>query len=199
MSTIAIPGIDPSRIVLQLARAADQTIRLMNGSKKYVLGTDAEWHAVFAIEPLNLAESKVWKAALVQLAKRGNNFKLPTFGIDGMGSSAGLGFSPVAKGIGQLGTVLLADGVTANTLIAQAGDGLEVNGEFKILTSDAFSDGSGIVAFSFEPALRVAPADNAPIELDKPEITMALDEGVAQWAIRRPEIHEMKISAFEDF
>lgn len=199
MTTITIPSLDPNRINVQLVRPGDQTIRLMNGKKKYVGGTDAEWRAVLAIEPLTLAESKAWKAAFVQLAKRGNNFKLPTIGVQGLGSSAGLGFSPLVKGASQLGTSLLADGVTASSLIAVSGDGLEVNGEFKILTADANSNGVNEVTFNFEPALRSSPADNAAIQLDKPEITMAFDEAAAQWAIRQPEIVDMSISAFEDF
>lgn len=78
------------------------------------------------------------------------------------------------QGAGQSGKSLICDGFTANVTVAEEGDYFQVRDEFKRLTAAAVSDGLGAVTFSFEPALRVSPADNDPVDLGSPVLLCEL-------------------------
>lgn len=83
--------------------------------------------------------------------------------------------TPVVKGTSQTGYELETDGWASSETVLKTGDLFEVNGELKEVTADVFSDSGGNATLSFEPSLRAAPADNAPITISTPKCTMALD------------------------
>jgi len=198
MSLITIPSFETDKTTLILVRPRDNVIRLMDGSKKHVSGNDAEWQLEFPVEPLSVSEARAWKAALVQLSRPSNTFEFGPPELSGPGTGYS-GPDPLVNGAGQLGTSLVCDGVTANTAILSAGDHFEVNGEFKVAIAAASSDGSGNVTFNFEPALRASPSNNEAVEIQDPKLTLELDQAQVQWALRRPAIYGISLTAIESF
>jgi hypothetical protein len=75
----------------------------------------------------------------------------------------------VNPGATVYGSSLPIDALPASTVgLLRAGDRIEVAGEFKILTADLNSDGSGGGTLMFEPSLRKVIADNAPVHIGEP-------------------------------
>lgn len=82
---------------------------------------------------------------------------------------------PQVTGADQIGTSMNTFGWTASTTgIMKAGDFFTVNGELKICTVDANSDGGGAATINFEPFLRSSPLDLAQLEVDDPTIQVIL-------------------------
>ena len=79
------------------------------------------------------------------------------------------------------------------------GDYFEVNGELKQLAADAVTDVGGNVTLDFEPPLRTAPANAAPIEVIAPKATFMLtNPEAAVMQANSPIIYAVTIEAMED-
>ncbi len=77
----------------------------------------------------------------------------------------------------QTGASLRSGGWTPNTAgILKAGDYLGVNGELKLLTTDAASDAFGNALLTFEPPLRASPPDGAALTLSQPTAVFRLQD-----------------------
>lgn len=105
----------------------------------------------------------------------------------------------LVNGASQTGNKLIVDGLPASTLgVARAGDLFEVNGELKRLTADLNSDGSGNGYMIFEPSLRTAPANNAPIIFRSPMGKFMLGSDSTSWDTRPGIISDIEINLIED-
>lgn len=197
MVDITIPAIVAAGFEISLLRA-DIELGKMDSSQVVVSPFGARWAASFPLTPQKEADARAWFAALSRLSSLANTFRFTPPDFTGPRSGYS-GANPLVAGAGQLGLSLSADGVTASTLIVRAGDYLEVNGEFKIVTTDATSTGLGAVTISFEPALRQAPADNAVIQLQTPKATMRLTNPRASQSVRPGKIYDHSIDAIEAF
>jgi len=94
---------------------------------------------------------------------------------DPSGAVASGGGSPLIKDAGASlavgDTVLTVDGFTAGAVtgFAKSGDWFEVDYYLYRLTEDANKNASGEVTFTFQPPLKTAPADNAPVTVTNPQ------------------------------
>lgn len=198
MADISIPEFKVKSQDLQLVRG-DAPIQFMNGAEVIMAPAFALWVLSAPLPVLQEAAAKDWRAALAQLSKLSNTFKVQPADYDGPGTGYA-GADPVVNGGSQMGTSLVCDGVSLSTAIVQTGDFLEVNGEFKIVTADASSDGAGNVTISFEPALRSAPADGATVDIQTPQLNnMRLVDPRAAWSVRPPKLYDIQIHAIESF
>jgi hypothetical protein len=162
------------------------------------LGGD-RWIATYSLPMMNRAQAAPWKAFFDLLEGSVNMFN----GFDPdctepLGSGTG---TPLVNGADQTGSALSIDGCTPSVMFLKTGDYFAVNGELKRLTADAPADGSGHAVLNFKPALRAAPADNAPITVHKPTCTMILtDDNQAIFESDAMGIYQAKtFSAYEAF
>lgn len=153
---------------------------LTNSVQRLVLG-GAYWQATYTLPPMNRPQMAQWQAFLMQLEGGANTF----YGYDPdavtpRGTATG---TPLVNGGSQTGSTLNIDGCTANvTGWLKAGDYFAVNGELKMLTQDASTNGSGQTALNFKPALRTSPSDNAAVTVTNPTVPMILiDDGQTMW------------------
>ena len=163
----------------------------MNQSTQTIELPGARWACSFSYGMLEEADSALLEATLVQLAGRAGrvylwNFARPT----PRGSAAG---TPLVKGAGQTGNSLIIDGcATTITGWLKAGDYFGVNGELKMMTANANTNGSGETTLTFGPMLRSSPADNAAITVTRPTATFALQDDAQAWSVtgRRLSFHQ---------
>lgn len=133
-------------------------------------GTADLWEGVITTPALYPADVKTMFNFLVKVGLYGE-FTIgdPDYSGPASGETTG-----AVNGSSQTGTSLDCDGFTASITVAEEGDYFQVRNEFKRLTADAESNGDGEVTFNFEPALRVSPADNDPVDLGSPVILCEL-------------------------
>ena len=198
MATITLPTGGIASAQVRLVRG-DNALATFTGARVVVEDAEATWFLRLEIAPQSADNARAWKAALVQLSRLVNTFNYtpPEYAGNTPGYA---GAGPLVAGGSQLGRSIDCDGVSNSTSIASAGDYIGVNGELKMLTADATSDGSGDVTFNFEPALRASPSDNAAVEIDTPTATFRLLEPVAEWATEPALIHRgIVINAIEAY
>ncbi len=195
MAIITIPAVPASSMDFRLIRG-DISLEFFDGGAVIMQGTKAVWALSFPIVPRKIAEARIWWAALVQLSKLGNQFRITPPGFQQGAGYAGA--DPLVAGASQLGLSLDCDGASFTTTIGLAGDGIEVNNEYKTLTQDAVSDGAGLVTFDFEPALRFSPANNAVVDVKTPEIIMRMTTPQAAIASELLRFH-FTVEAIEHF
>lgn len=133
-------------------------------------GTADRWVGLFETIPLNATTAKSMTSFFATVGLYGVfNMPNPWYSGPTAGTTTAL-----VQGAGQSGTSLIVDGLPATTTVAVAGDYFQVGDEFKILKSNATTSGGGVVTLSFEPALRVSPADNATVTFTGARITARL-------------------------
>jgi hypothetical protein len=153
---------------------------LTRNVQRVLLG-GARWTASYTLPRMNRAQAAAWQAFFLQLEGRTNTFS--GFDPDAKTPRGAATGTPLVNGGSQTGSSLTIDGCTASvTAWLKAGDYFAVNGELKMLTSDASTNGSGQTTLSFKPALRGSPADNAAITVQNPTAAMILsDDMQAMW------------------
>lgn len=168
----------------------------LSGAVQTVEMPGARWKAAFTLSVLEAADSATLRAFLAQLRGQSGRFYLwnmarPT----PRGIATG---TPVVSGAGQTGTTLVTSGWTISTTnIMRVGDFFTVNGELKMCTADANSNGSGVATLSFEPPLRASPSNGAALTTNKPTATFKLDDDVMRWTTTLPNWDSVSISATE--
>lgn len=146
-----------------------------------VLLAGARWVATYTLPKMSRQQAAAWQAFFLQLEGRYNSFN--GFDPDAKTPRGVATGTPLVKGAGQTGSSLDIDGCTASlTGWMKAGDYFAVNGELKMLTADANTNGSGETTLNFKPPLRSSPADDAPLTVTNCTVPMILiDDGQAMW------------------
>lgn len=110
------------------------------------------------------------------------------------------GGSPIVDGASQTGNTLATTGWPISTAILLKGDFIRLaNGELKILTDDATSDGSGDATLAIAPQIRSSPADSSAIT-EGGQVTMMLkDDDSGRWSRDHRGLYLFDFSAIEAF
>ena len=152
---------------------------------------DPVWRARIEYRTLNDARRRLLETFFDQLAGAYGVFEC---GPARLGyARLGTGTGGLVNGGAQTGKALVTDTWSVNnTVVLAKGDFFSIVGAdgrkylFRC-KADATTNGSGAVTLSFEPALRVSPADNAAIEVADPVCHMALaDDEQNRIPLRRP-------------
>ncbi len=170
------------------------TSPLSKATQRVKLGGDS-WGVTYLLPKMNRRQAAPWKAffALCEGSFTSFNAYDPDRKAP-LGPATG---TPLVQGGAQTGSSLTIDGCTPNvTGWALPSDLFSVNGELKEITAPVDTDGSGQATIYFKPALRNSPADNAPLNFQKPTCTMALvDDMQAKWRCDKNGIYEEKTFA----
>ncbi|PHR87483.1 MAG: hypothetical protein COA78_37050 [Blastopirellula sp.] len=197
MAVITLPSVKANSMRIQLIRS-DSALKFYGGGEAIIAGTEALWSIALNLRPENqIADGDEWFAVLTQLSNLENTAKVSAVGI--AINSGYSGAEPLVAGGGQLGLTLDVDGASNSTLIGKRGQPVEINGEFKILTADATSDGSGACTLAFEPALRSVPADNLAIDIKTPQLTVRLVDPIVDLAVLLSGHYSISLAFIESY
>lgn len=166
----------------------------LSGAVQTVEFPGARWKASFTMANLTEADSALLQALLVKLRGRAGRIALHNFArATPRGTASG---TPLVKGAGQTGATLTIDGLTAATTLL-AGDYIGVNGELKMVVTNATANGSGEMTLDIEPPLRASPADNAAVTLDKPTATFMLANDETKWSTQPGKFSSFPVDLIE--
>lgn len=160
------------------------------------------WEAGVTLHEMVREDAEEWAAFLLSL-----NGKEGTFLLGDPGGKTPRGVAtgtPLVKGAGQSGQVLLTDGWTIDTTgILKAGDYIQMGtGEttrLHKLLKDTDSDGSGNATLDIWPRTREIPGDDDPITVQDCVGTFRLTENVMQIEIERSKIYGVAFTAREAY
>lgn len=160
----------------------------------------SRWIATYNLPSMKRDRAAAWQAFFLMLRGGANTFY--GFDPDAVNPRGVGGGTPLVNGSSQTGSSLNVDGCPASvTGWLLPGDYFSVNGELKMVTAPVNTNGSGEATITFEPFLRTAPGDSAPLTITKASCEMALvDDQQAIWECNEVGVYMPKsFSAIEVF
>lgn len=159
--------------------------------------TGQAWIAEVTLPILEREEAEAWTAFLLKLNGPFGTFMLgdPTCATP-RGVASG---TPLIKGAGQQGQILITDGWTINTTnVLKAGDYIQISNELYKVLNDASSNGSGEATLDIFPILRQSYADNLGITTSSPKGKFRLiQDDVPIYNVNADHTYEIGFTAVE--
>lgn len=196
MATYAFPAVTPNEMSVQL-QSNTQIFRSPFTNAIQTLDRGGEFIvASLNFRNLTTADKGLLVGWLARMNGQQHRTSLPFHAIDNQGAFGG---TPLVNGASQLGKTLIVDGCSNSiTDWIKAGDFFSVNGEMKIATLDASSDGSGNITLTFSPRLRTSPADNDAIETTNPTGVFMLSDSTQGASLRPGVFADLSMTLIED-
>jgi hypothetical protein len=173
MALITLPSSpQPRSMRLKLVQPAQINISEWTGRRQVLHSGRGWWECTFDLPPIvGAAAFNSWRAFIVRTRGGANEFRLP---VDSQNQTTFT--SVVVSGAGQTGRTLATSGWGGAGVKLLAGQFVTVNNQLLQLTADVVANSSGNATLSFEPALRVSPANGAPVEVRNPYALMYVTE-----------------------
>lgn len=171
----------------------------LDGSVQTLEFPGSVWTFSGSIGRMGRAEAAAWKSFFVQTRGIAGRFYM---GEPAMGTPLGTALgTPLVQGASQVGTTLITDGWTPTQSGALLpGDYFQVGTELKMVVAATVVNGAGVGTITFEPPLRAAPADNAPIIKSNPVCIMRLESNNQMgWDVEPPLFYAVGLAAVESF
>lgn len=170
MATITFPSSPkPSGMQWRLVMPAQNNVSGWTGQRQVLASNRGWWECSVTLPPIvGRAAARPWKSFIAQARGMANDFRVP---VDPTPQSA-LSNTVLVQGAGQIGRSIVTDGWPNSTTVLSAGDYVTIGDQLLQLTANVTSNGSGVATLTFEPPIRTAPADNAPVEYKNPYALM---------------------------
>lgn len=182
MTTIVFPtlSVRPTRVEWQLISTSLGVQSPLDLSFQQQEFIGSRWGQVIEYRTHIETDSNRLKAFLAKMRGGANDCALWNFERPKpQGVTVG---APTIKvvGAGQTGTTLNTNGWATGSHV-KAGDMFSVNGELKMIVTDA-SETANSLTVEFEPPLRASPPDDSPLIFTQPTAIMRLTEDTARWS-----------------
>lgn len=170
MATITYPSTPkPQGIAWRLLMPAQTNVSDWTGRRQTLASGRGWWEAQITLPPIvGTTNINAWRSFIAKSRGTANDFQVP---VDPVAQSSATA-TPLVNGAGQTGRTLNTDGWPLSTTVLQAGQFVTINNQLLQLTENVTSNGSGVAVLTFEPPVRVSPADNAAIEYKNPYCLM---------------------------
>lgn len=196
MTTYTFPSITPNATRTELLSNTSVFISPITGATQTLDRGGERWQMTMTFTNLTGANRADLQAYLAKLNGQQHRLSVPNHAEANRGAFGG---TPLVKGASQTGNSLNVDGCSLTvTNWIRAGDWFGVNGELKLCTADASSDGAGDITISFVPRLRAAPSDNAAITTSGATGTFILSQPNVSWSDRPGGLSDLTVSCVED-
>ena len=196
MATITFPSSPkPQAMSWLLNQPSQVNISSWTGKRQVFASGRGWWECELTLPPIvGTSSVNVWRAFLAKTQGSANVFQVP---VDPTAQSSAVA-SPLVNGGSQTGRSLITDGWPVSSTVLSAGQFVTINDQLLQLTADVVSNGSGQATISFEPAIRVSPSDNAPIEFKNPYCLMYLTEKPSL-SVEAGYVYSLSLSLRESF
>lgn len=179
----------------RLVQPAQQNMSEWTGARQVLASGRGWWECSVTLPPI-VGEAAVnpWRAFFGLARGAANDFRVPVNEIAQSSSTA----TPLVNGAGQTGRSLNTDGWPISTTVLSAGQFVTIGNQLLQLTANVTSNASGQATISFEPAIRVSPADNAAIEYKNPYALMYFVENPG-YSVEPGLIYSLTLNLRESF
>lgn len=181
MSVIALPSYPgPSAVAWELIDFGNTQQGALGGAAQRVNRLGGRFRLTVTLPPMEPAIAREWAASLNRGLRLGVSWQ-----VRQVGTPTGIPGAVLVNGGSQAGNALIVDGGAAG-YVAKIGQWASIltGGQRYLyqLAATTQLSGTGTGTLQLEPALRVQPADNDPVELGAPVIEGLLDAPLG-WSI----------------
>ena len=196
MTTITLPASPkPQTMMWKLVQPAQNNISTWTGARQVLASGRGWWECQINYPPIvGTANFNAWRAFMALMRGAANDVQIP---VDVTAQSA-IANTMSVNGANQTGRNINVDGLPNSTAILKAGQFVTIGNQLLQLTADVTSNGSGQATLSFEPAIRVAPADNATVEFRNPYALMYMLED-ASYSVEPGYVYSLNLNMRESF
>lgn len=177
----------------RLIQPAQNNVSQWTGARQVLASGRGWWECQITYPPIvGTVSFNAWRAFIAKMRGMANDVRIyvdPTeqYGNGGDTESLILDFATQANqvlvpatayvnGAGQTGRTLNLTGFESSALVLSAGQFVTIGNQLLQLTEDVTSDVSGNATITFEPSIRVSPANAAEVEYGAPYCLMHLTE-----------------------
>ena len=166
MATITYPSTPkPNGMAWRLVMPAQTNVSEWTGVRQTIASGRGWWECQISLPPIvGTTNVNAWRSFIAKARGRANDFQIP---VDPTAQSASTA-TPLVNGGSQTGRTLATDGWPVSTTVLVAGQFVTINNQLLQLTENVTSNASGVATLTFEPPIRVSPADNATIQYKNP-------------------------------
>jgi hypothetical protein len=170
MATITFPSTPkPSGMQWRLVMPAQNNVSGWTGERQVVASNRGWWECSLSLPAIvGTTSVKPWRSFIAQARGMVNDFRIPVHPT----AQSALTNTVLVRGGSQTGRSIISDGWPNSTTVLSAGDYVTIEDQLVQLTANVTSNGSGIATLTFEPPIRRAPTDNAPVEYKNPYALM---------------------------
>lgn len=196
MTTITLPASPkPQTMMWKLVQPAQNNISTWTGARQVLASGRGWWECQINYPPIvGTANFNAWRAFMALMRGPANDVQIP---VDVTAQSS-IANTMSVNGANQTGRNINVDGLPNSTAILKAGQFVTIGNQLLQLTADVTSNGSGQATLSFEPAIRVAPADNATVEFKNPYALMYMLED-ASYSVEPGYVYSLSLNMRESF
>ena len=181
MTDIACP-VTPFGVTYSITANVGQFTSETTGYTQFVAYSGDRWTFDLVWDNLDDNNRRDIQAWLWRLVTQENRALISPYGHANRGAYGG---TPLIAGASQTGTSINIDGASLSvTNWARAGDFVQIGTQLHMVLANANSNGSGAVTLSLRPSVRVAPADNAAVDVTTPEGRFYLASPEVSWDAR---------------
>ncbi len=174
MATITFPSSPkPAGMEWRLIMPSQNNVSGFTGQRQVVASNRGWWECSITLPPIvGTTAVKPWRAYIAQARGMVNDFRIPVHPT----AQSALSNTVLVQGAGQTGRSIVSDGWPASVTALSAGDYITIGDQLLQLTANVVSNSAGVATLTFEPPIRRAPADNAPVEYKNPFALMYFTE-----------------------
>mgnify|MGYP001819991860 FL=1 len=198
MTTYSYPTLSrvPNSMVLQYVSNTDSFRSPTTGAIQTVDRGGEHLVLTLTYNSLKTADRALLIGFIAKMNGMQHRVTLPFHAVDNQGAFGG---TPIVNGASQTGNTLTVSGGSLSTTgWIKAGDVFSVNGEMKIATLDANTDGAGAITLTFSPRLRASPPNSDPIETTAPSGLFMLADSTQSWNYRPGDFSDIVLRFVED-
>ena len=196
MATVTFPSTPkPNGMAWRLVMPSQTNISEWTGRRQTIASGRGWWECQLSLPPIvTSTRVNAWRAFIAKARGRANDFQIP---VDPTAQSASAA-TPLVNGASQTGRTLATDGWPVSTTVLVAGQFVTIGNQLLQLTENITSNASGVATLTFEPPIRVSPADNAAIEYKNPYCLMYLVEEPTL-SVENGYVYSLSLSLRESF
>lgn len=194
---LAFPSVPVKKSTFRLMNVVSENQSIFTGASQVYAHQGQWWEGELKFSPMSRETAAPLIAFLGQLRGKYGTFLYGDPDYLALGPRGAGGGTPLVAGASQTGNTLNVDGFPALTAVYKKYDffslGSGTSMRLYMLTEDATTDSSGAVTLTFEPRLRVSPANNDPLTFAGAKGCMRLAENPIEWDADESHIYNMAI------
>lgn len=194
---LAFPNVSVRGSTFRLTNVVSESPSIFTAASQVYAHQGQIWSGEITFPRMRRDQAREVIAFLLQLRGKFGTFLYGDPDYLALGPQGVGGGTPLVAGGSQTGNTLDVDGFPALTTVYRKYDyfslGSGTTQRLYCLTEDATTDGSGAVTLTFEPRLRISPADNDPLTFTGAKGAFQLAENITEWQADQSNIYDITI------
>lgn len=194
---LAFPDVGIVQSSFRLVRIVSESESIFTGAQQIYQHQGEWWEGEVTFRTMRRETAAAVQGFLAELRGKVGTFLFGDPDALALGTM-GVGGTILVNGGSQSGNTLNVDGMTVSTNnILRVGDYFQLNtglsSTLHLVTQPLNSNGSGQGVLTFEPKIKISPADNSAVVISSPKGVFKLSENTIGWQANQSNLYQITI------